>query len=363
MPATATDMVPRRAILGGLIAAAGLPRLTWADAGNPAYLAAARDHDGTAWLHGLDRQGGAVFRLPLPGRGHAAAAHPTRPEAVAFARRPGTYALVIDCAAGTALARLSPPPGRQFNGHGIFAEGGDLLLTSEVVAETGDGLLGVWDASRGYSRMDEWPTHGTGPHDVRLLPDGRMAVANGGIRTDPTDRTKLNIETMRPNLAYLAGDGSLAELVELPRDLWRNSIRHLALLPDGGVAFAMQWEGDTAEPVPQLGLHRAGSAPQLCPAPEAEALAMRGYAGSIAVDRGRGLIALTSAPGGVVMLFDLAGAHVGTIRRQDASGVAEAEHGFLVTDGLGVVSACTREGLRPLMRFGTAWDNHLVPAG
>ena len=104
-------MATRRGVLAGLVATS-LPRLGWAGAGSPSYLAAAKDAGGQCWLHGLSDAGESRFRLPLPSRGHAAAAHPGRPEAVAFARRPGTFAIVIDCASGETLARMSPPDGR-----------------------------------------------------------------------------------------------------------------------------------------------------------------------------------------------------------------------------------------------------------
>jgi hypothetical protein len=253
-------MATRRGFLAGL-AAAALPRLSWADAGSPAFLAAAKLGEGYV-LCGLDAAGGERFRLPLPARGHAAAAHPVRPEAVAFARRPGTYALVIDCARGEVVARLTPPEGRQFNGHGAFSADGAVLYTSEVVAEGSAGRLGLWETA-GWRRIGEVQTGGIGPHDVKRRADGGLVVANGGIETDPGDRTKLNIETMAPNLAYLSAGGALQEVVALDAELRQASIRHLALAPDGTVAFAMQWEGDPAEAVPLLGLHRRGSAPVL----------------------------------------------------------------------------------------------------
>lgn len=171
-----------------------------------------------------------------------------------------------------------------------------MLQTSEVVAETSEGRLGLWDATAGYARIGEWPTHGIGPHDVRRLPDGTLVVANGGIATDPQDRRKLNLDSMRPSLAYLGAGGDLVDRVGLP-GLAQASIRHLSLAPDGTVAFAMQWEGDPAEPVPLLGLHRRGHAPVLAQTPEVEAPAMQGYAGSIArADDGR--VAITSPRGG-----------------------------------------------------------------
>lgn len=343
--------------------AAALPRIGWAGAGDPAYLAAAKDSAGASWLHGLSAAGESLFQLPLPARGHAAAAHPMRPEAVAFARRPGTFALVIDCARGGIVARLAPPPGRQFNGHGVFSADGSRLYTSEVVADTSEGRLGLWDASQGYRRLAEISTFGIGPHDVRRLPDGTLVIANGGIRTDPLDRTKLNLGVMQPNLTYLEPDGTLQDQIVLPADLHQNSIRHLALLPDGTVAFAMQWEGDPSEAVPLLGLHRRGDPVRLGMTRDEDARAMKGYAGSIAADSAGTEIALTSAKGGVVMIFDAAGHQRAILRRQDVSGVAAAATGFVVTDGLGVVSACDAAGLRPLSEGAMAWDNHLVAIG
>lgn len=346
----------RRAFLATL-AASLAPRLTWADIGAPDFLAAGKRGE-DFFLHGLTATGTSLFRIALPGRGHAAAAHPRLAEAVAFARRPGTFALVIDCATGQTLYRLTPPEGLQFNGHGAYSTDGRLLMTSEVVAETSEGRIGVWDTAR-YTRLTDWPSHGIGPHEIKRLADGRLAVANGGIRTDPIDRTKLNIPDMRPNLTLLAADGTLLDQIEL-LDLQQNSIRHLALQGDT-IAFAMQWEGDPAEPVPQLGLWTPGNAPLLCTPPEAQAFTLQGYTGSIAATPDR--ILITSPRGGALMLFDAGGTHIATHHRPDLCGAAGNGAGFKVTDGQGAVWAASDEGLTPLASAETLWDNHLVALG
>lgn len=343
----------RRTFLAAL-AAAMTPRLTWADIGAPAFVAAGKRGD-DFFLHGLTKQGTSLFQIALPGRGHAAAAHPVRAEAVAFARRPGTFALVIDCATGETRHRLTPPEGMQFNGHGAYSLDGSLLMTSEVVAETSEGRIGLWDTAR-YTRLTDWPSHGIGPHEIKRLPDGRLAVANGGIKTDPVDRTELNIPDMRPNLTLLAEDGTLLDQIDLPA-LHQNSIRHLALQSDS-IAFAMQWEGDPSEPVPQLGLWTPGSAPTLCTPPEAQAFTMQGYAGSIAATDDR--ILITSPKGGALMLFDSSGAHIATHHRSDLCGAAASAGAFTVTDGGGAVWKADDAGLSPLSSADTLWDNHLV---
>ena len=343
----------RRTFLATL-AASLAPRLTWADVGAPAFLAAGkRDQD--FFLHGLTAIGTSLFRIALPGRGHAAAAHPSLAEAVAFARRPGTFALVIDCASGEVRHRLTPPEDLQFNGHGAYSVDGSLLMTSEVVAETSQGRIGLWDTAR-YTRLTDWPSHGIGPHEIKRRPDGRLAVANGGIKTDPVDRTKLNISDMAPNLTLLAEDGTLLDQIDLP-DLHQNSIRHIALSGDA-IAFAMQWEGDPAEPVPQLGLWTPGTTPVLCTPPEAQAFTMQGYAGSIAATQDR--ILITSPKGGALMLFDASGTHIATHHRPDLCGAATRGTGFTVTDGSGAIWSVTDTGLTPLAADETRWDNHLI---
>jgi hypothetical protein len=310
---------------------------------------------------GLAIDGSETFRVPLPARGHAGAGHPARAEAVAFARRPGTYALVIDCVTGAVLSSLTPPEGRQFNGHGVFANGGTVLVTSEQDRDTSVGVIGLWDVAVGYARMGEIASHGIGPHDLRLMPDGQtLVVANGGIATDPTDRTKLNLDRMRPNLAYVGLDGTLLEQVELEPDLWQNSIRHVAVHPDGLVGFAMQWEGVSGAAAPLLGLHRRGKPLMLASAPLADDLAMQDYAGSIAFSGNGEEIAITSPRGGRLHRFSASGGFLGAVSRADVCGLASRPEGFLASDGLGGLIAVTAEGARPLVATDHAWDNHLV---
>lgn len=198
------------------------------------------------------------FEIPLPARGHAAAAHPSRPQAVAFARRPGTFALVIDCASGRLLSTLACPEGRHFYGHGAYSRAGDLLYTTENDFTKGTGRIGIWDVAAGYARVGEIASGGIGPHDIRRLPGSdTLIVANGGIDTHPdSGRAKLNIPTMAPNLTYIEAE-RIVEQAALPSALHKNSIRHLAVGPGGEVALGMQWQSET--PVEALvGLHRRG---------------------------------------------------------------------------------------------------------
>lgn len=354
-------MATRRGFLIGLAAVGAAPRIGWAEVGNPAYLAAARDADGSFSLYGLTEAGTTTFRVPLPARGHAGAGHPTQAEAVVFARRPGAYALVLDCAYGTILHHLTPPPNRQFNGHGVFAHGGGLLFTSEQASDTSEGIIGIWNVSAGYDRAGEFASGGIGPHDLRLMPDGAtLVVANGGIATDSTDRAKLNIPIMRPNLAYLALSGQVLDLIEPEPEFRQNSIRHLAVRGDGLTAFAMQWEGEPGTAPPLLGLHRRGQPPILAEAPLRDELAMQGYAGSVAFSGDGSEVAITSPRGGRLNRFDAGGAFLGAVSRVDVCGLAARNGGYLASDGMGGLVAVGSTGPGALSVHACAWDNHIV---
>jgi hypothetical protein len=351
----------RRAFLAGLAAASATPRLGWAAVGSPAFLAAAQEPDGSFALYGLETSGQTTFRVPLPARGHAGAGHPIRAEAVAFARRPGAYALVIDAALGKVLAVLTPPEGRQFNGHGVYVDEGRTLLTVEQLAEGSEGRVGVWDVEAGYVRLGEFATHGIGPHDMKLMADGAtLVVANGGIETDPTDRTKLNLPVMAPSLTYLDLSGKLLEEVRLEEELHQLSIRHLALGAEGQVAFAMQWEGEAGAAMPLLGLHRRGEEALLAEAPLGDELLMQGYAGSIAFAADGSELAISSPRGGRLHRFGPDGSFLGSVTRADVCGLAGHPEGLMASDGFGNVVLVSEGSAQPLARHEVAWDNHIV---
>jgi len=360
----------RRALLraaAGLGAASLMPPLGWAAAGSPAFLAAAGLPDGSFWLLGLTARGEEIFRLPLPDRGHAAAAHPERPEAVAFARRPGTFALVVDCAEGRVAARLDAPEGRHFYGHGAFSADGRTLFTTENAIAEEAGRVGLWDASDGYRRLGEVDSGGVGPHEILLMPGGaRLAVANGGILTDPSSgRAMLNLATMAPNLSYLdAATGAVVETLELPEALARNSIRHIAAAPDGTLAAGMQWEGPALEAPPLLAVHRPGAAAlELHPTPEPVRRRTGNYIGSVAVSADGRAAAVTAPRGNMMLIFDLtAPGRVTEVAAPDLCGVARSGDGFACTTGEGrfMEASLAAGGAAAIGTLPLAFDNHLI---
>lgn len=361
-------MTSRRGFLAGLLATGLAPAPSWADLGGPAFLAAARNPQGNYLLAGISESGAIRFTCPLPGRGHAAAAHPTRPEAVAFARRPGRFADVIDCRDGRHIARLVPPQGVHFYGHGLFSADGSRLFTTENDYESGAGMIGVWLVSQGYRRIGSFGSGGIGPHDMLLRPSqgsAQLAVANGGIETHPdSGRAKLNLPEMRPNLSLLSLEGEVLDVMELEPELHLNSIRHLALSSQGTLGFAMQWQGDLGEALPLLGLYTPGSPPRLLGAEDPRTRNLQGYGGSVAFGPDDQTLAVTSPRGGLVQVLETGSGHI--LREHalpDVCGLATTRDGMIASTGLGLLAGLTAGETRPLQHHDLAWDNHLVRLG
>ncbi len=332
---------------------------SWASLGAPRFVTAASRPDLSTWLVGLDLSGEQRFAFALPGRGHAAAVHPERAEAVVFARRPGTFAMVIDCASGVERVRLDAPKGRHFYGHGAFTADGRLLLTTENAFDIPDGRIGLWDAARGYTRIGELPSGGIGPHEIVALPDGGFAVANGGIQTHPdSPRRKLNLPTMRPNLTYLSPDGDIEETIVPPDEMRQNSIRHIAVAADT-LALALQWQGNPMQQVPLLAIHKRGQPLRFVDHPDTARL--KHYAGSIAATGDGHEIAVTGPKGNYTLFFD---ARTGTAlpgrNMPVASGAAPSPHGMAITVQGGLCLGDSHAMRTVSVAGDWSWDNHLV---
>jgi hypothetical protein len=338
-----------------------MPTLAWSAAGAPTHLTAAQTAQGEHVLVGLREDGSDAFKLRLPARGHAAAAHPVLAQAVAFARRPGTFAMVIDCAVGRIVQELHASEGHHFYGHGTFSKDGRTLFTTENHIDSGQGRIGIWDVTTGYARLGSVGSGGIGPHEVVRLPNSEtLAIANGGIQTHPKQgRAKLNLDTMRPNLTLMRGDGTVLSVNELPSALHQNSLRHIAPFADGRIVIAFQWQGDPFDAPSIAGLYTPGRGITLLPMAETTLHGLDGYAGSVAVLGGQHF-AVTFPRGGMLHTFDMCTQTSQEIRQTEVCGVASAKGFGLTTDGLGYVRALHREGAKFLKHHNLAFDNHLI---
>lgn len=366
-------VIDRRHLLGGLIAALAAPR---GAAAQPLprrlFVSCRMDAEDNASVACFDAEGAEIFSAALPARGHDVTVRAGTPDLVVFARRPGNWFAVVNGRSGDVTSLVHAAAGRHFFGHGAFSADARLLYASENDIATGDGVIGIYDATDGYRRMGELPSGGIGPHDLALLPDGRsLVIANGGLRTHPdSGREILNPGGMKPNLALLdLTHGEVTARHELEAGLGKLSIRHLAVRPDGLVAFGCQYQGEAEDAPPLLGLLRPGGTPVMLEINDDALFRMRNYIGSVSFDDTGGYLAATSPHGGAALVWDMVRGKVSrSVAMADVCGAApNGNAAFLLTSGNAGISASAPSGLSPAPGgHRWIWDNHarlLLPAG
>lgn len=355
----------RRTLIGAGIAAAFTPFAPVVGRSEQAalYASSAQLEDGRYAVVFAAPTGEVVRTAIAPARGHCAAVDPSGRWCVTFARRPGTFALAMDRTGATADLVFATPEGRHFEGHGAFSPAGALLYAAENAYDEGTAVVGVYDATDGFRRIGELPGYGLGTHELILAPDGRhLILAHGGILTHPDyPRAELNLGEMEPSLVLLDRDtGDLVEKVAPPQDLRALSLRHLAVDGRGTTWIGCQWNGDDREPAPLIAVRSADGELVFLDIAVDDTVALDHYIGSVAVDRDRGLVAVTSPRGGMALIFDAQSRRIVDRRPlADGCGVAAApEAGFVLTSGGGDVVEHLPDGER-VHHTDIAWDNHL----
>ncbi|ADZ68844.1 DUF1513 domain-containing protein [Polymorphum gilvum] len=343
--------------------------LIGADPEEPLFASARRNADGRHAVAVMTADGRDLIEVPLPGRGHGIAVSPDRRRLMAFARRPGTFAVLFDRDGRSAPQVIASPAGRHFYGHGAFSPDGRLVLAVENDFEAARGVVGLYDVSGpAVRRLGEIDTFGVGPHDLLFADGGRtLVVANGGIETHPDHgRDKLNLDTMRPSVVFLdAASGTLLAEHRLSDDLHQLSLRHMGLDARGRVWVGGQFEGDPGLTPPLVARLARDEAPLVLGAPAAVARSLHNYVGSVAVNVAGDVVATSCPRGGRVLYWDAAsGALLGAQDIADGCGLAPIdETGFLVSDGFGALSYVPDPTARPEVLgrpAGVAWDNHMA---
>lgn len=228
------------------------------------------------------------WSLTLPSRAHGLLAE-SDGSLVVCAMRPGRWLLRCD-AQGRPLQRVAVDEERgdqRLDGHAAASADGAWLYTTQSDAQ-GRGFVAVRERES-LRKVDEWPTHGTDPHQLLLDDNGDLMLANGGIARTPDGR-KRDLDRMASSLVRLDGrNGAL-------RGQWtlsdpRLSLRHLA------------WGRPAADGAPRL----LGVALQA----EHDDTAQRASAPMLALWDGRALRAVAASSAGGGYAGDIASAGQG----------------------------------------------------
>lgn len=383
--------VSRRGLLKSVVSSllpvtASTSKVTASTADNRAnslYISGARRSADEYLAVVFDEQGQLLAKVPLSARAHGAASHRYSHRACLFARRPGMYLNTFDLRLPSIHKVNTPISGRHFYGHGAYSEDGDILYATENDYDSARGVLGIYDATKGYQRIGELGTAGVGPHEVLRVPGSSLLViANGGIQTHPDNgREKLNIDTMESSLTLIdTRTGKIVGRHVLPDELHQVSIRHLACSDDGVVWFAGQYEGES--PVTRglagsiaIGLSvdsfDAGQSRKglvLIDLPASLQSRASHYLSSVAITGAYAVF--TASKGGIAFQVSrLTHQIVGSYSIMDCSGVASISvganrdiGGVLVTSGTGDILTIVDDELTSLARYTLQWDNHVYQA-
>jgi hypothetical protein len=366
----------RRQLLaaGGGVLLAGLlgPSLDLAAQSKAFFATAVRMPDKSFAVQLLNELGQPLVTHALEDRGHDVALSPDGSVCVAFARRPGRFMLAFSTSGASEPQLIWAPVDRHYFGHGAFSRDGRLLYAAENAFleddETTHGVFGIYDVAAGFKRIGEHLSYGVGPHEILLMPDGvTLAVANGGIMTHPDyRRIKLNLEDMKPNLAFVdVSSGELLDKMELSSELHQLSIRHMSIDNDQRVWFGCQHQGDLSEVAPLVGSYKRDGRVRMSDIPEDLLYSLRNYVGSVMCNSEGSLVATSCPRGGKILYWDASKGHfLGETALRDGCGIAAWGQGFVMSNGLGEFGrvALPAESAFDVSHHqsGLAFDNHMI---
>lgn len=336
------------------------------------WLSAQGRSDGSYGLGSVAPAGQSADNALSGFRGHGVCQQPQKPDLAVFVgRRPATRAIEVNVVNGNITQEIHCAPQRYMQGHGVFSADGQFLFTTESDTTSGAGKI-VVRRSEDYKVVNEFDSHGIGPHELHLMPDGKtLAVANGGLLTHPdSGRKVLNLDTMRSTLSYI--DSQSGRLIsEHSVSESKASIRHFDVADDGTIAFGMQVQRQGLNHnklIPLAGIHKQGSDIQLLHAPETLTTKLSDYMGSVTIDSAHRTAGFTSPRGDLAVFWNIDDLSLQQYHSfHDVCGLALSQNKrhFVLSNSSGKIrridTRTLQEAKELRMHFpDMAWDNHML---
>jgi hypothetical protein len=325
------------------------------------------DKKGRFFAAAFDLQGQLINKVALPARAHQVIPMKSKPgHALVFARRPGNYVLEIDFTRGEVVNHISVSDGQRFYGHGALIKNDSLLLTTENDYKNGKGLIVLRDIKT-QQIIEQYDSGGIGPHQLAIMPNSneqQIVIANGGIQTHPQQsRKKLNINSMQPNLAYMAlGTGQIEGKFELENK--QLSIRHLDVSAQGKVVAGLQYQGASTDEVPLAISHHGEDQLSLLKTDNSTWRSMKQYTASVCINSKSNMVAITCPKADLLTFWQLdSNEFIASHKLKDGAGATLIDERFIVSTGRGRI-ICQNNPLKPYQVNADfnelRWDNHMT---
>lgn len=355
------------AAIGTINAVSTLPLTSLFEGQKHWLVSGCSDNKGNFFAAAFDLTGQLISKVALPARGHDVIAIKSKPgHALVFARRPGNYVLEVDFNRGEVVNQINVSAGQRFYGHGVLIANDSILLTTENDYQSGKGLIVLRDRKT-QQIIEQYDSGGIGPHQLAVMPksnEQQIVIANGGIQTHPDQaRKKLNLNSMRPNLAYMALDsGQIAAKFELENK--QLSIRHLAVSSEGKVVAGLQYQGASTDEVPLAISHYGEEKLTLLKADTNTWRSMKQYTASVCINSKSNTVVITCPKANLLTYWQLdSNEFIASHKLKDAAGATLIAGSFIASTGRGRVIS-QHEPLKPYQVSGhfneLRWDNHMA---
>ncbi len=296
-------------------------------------------------LVNLDHSPRAPKTIPLSFFAHGVSPNPIAPNKAVLFEKKGKGSCEVDLVAGTVLRTVATTEERQFYGHGDWLPDGRILFATETITSGAyEGVIAVRDGKT-LELIDTFPSHGSAPHDCRLIDGGKVLVAtNGGGAIDGG---------APPNVAWVeVASGKLLDKVDIPNVTWNAG--HFALSAKGDLAVVSAAREGLPDLPHQNGgvtLRPAGGKAVAMDQPTDVTQHLTGETLSVCIHEPTGVVAATTPLGDCVTFWDVAKCSLVKkldLRRARGVSLTLDQKYFVISHGEVDVTLVTTDGLEPV---------------